>query len=273
MDGASKNNGWRPGTPEKDTDLQAGDRVLGTYRGEQYRATVLSCPGDAVRIEWAAPHDVWGPATLDRAQVEFVSRPEAEDPLARVLPGRLVDGGDTGVKLQNAFAGCDAVGVYFCDGDTPLEDTERLVDARAALARRGRGLGIALYELAPGDVSHRARLPEDCLSVAPEVVALVIANFRVLEICRVRRLPSLCVLSRSGEVLTYDGLEALADVDGFPWRGFESAATRRAELKQKAISAAGSLLAAVLVLFGAARVGGWLLALGGYARDRLKRGG
>lgn len=238
--------------------LAKGDRVLGNYRMDQYRATVLQVDGEDVVIEWAPPHNKWGPATLKRRDVEFVSRPKAEDPLAHLLPGRLVNGSGEDVELSEAYDGCDAIGLYFVTGETRPSATEELVRCRERLAANGMNFGLALVEFEPLPETvnhHRSHFPKDCLSIPLSNVGLVTAHFNLMEACRIRSFPSLCVVTRQGAVLTYDGMEAMAeDPDGFPWKHFKSKQTRRIQLKAKVINFCTRLAAFLLFSLGAYRV-------------------
>jgi len=235
-------------SPERGPSLEVGDRVLARYRGDQYRARVEAVDNMSVTVKWAPPHDRWGVATLDAADIELVSRPEKPDALAHLLPGALADPrGGPDLPLREAFRDVRAVGIYFVDTSTPPAETSRLAAFAASLPPGS--LGIAVYELgnerpdrgalngaaSPASLAgqHATLLP-GCLACKAENVALVLQNWNLVEVCRVRRLPSLCVATRASEILTYDGLEALSEQPlGFPWRGFKSRSTRRVELKER----------------------------------------
>lgn len=251
-----------------DGRIQPGDRVLGRYRTDEYRATVLAADGDDddVVVEWAPPHNKWGPATLKRRDVRFVSRPKPEHPLSTLLPGRLEDGSGDLVELDAAYDACDAVGIFFASGDTPPRATEAVVAARDALRRQRKRLGLALVEFDPAETAicrHRAKVPGDCYSVPAANVGLVVAHFNLMEACRVRELPSLCVVDpASGRILTYDGMDALDELpEGFPWDGFRSARTVKIERKARAMMVFAYFAGALLAGVGAYRVGGWLSSL------------
>ena len=62
------------------------------------------------------------------------------------------------------------------------------------------------------------------------------------------------VVSSSGEVFTRDGVEALCSTAEFPWRGYQSPATKRLEFKRKAIHFISLGVAGLLALLGAYRV-------------------
>ena len=100
-------------------------------------------------------------------------------------------------------------------------------------------------------------------------VGLVVAHYGLMENCRIRELPSLCVVDLQGRVLTTDGLDAMdEDPEGFPWDGFKSQKTLRLEFKTKCINGLTVLAGALLAGVGAYRVGGWIVSLLGSGAPR-----
>ncbi|KAH8047948.1 hypothetical protein JL720_15972 [Aureococcus anophagefferens] len=204
-----------------DGRIQPGDRVLGRYRTDEYRATVLAADGDDddVVVEWAPPHNKWGPATLKRRDVRFVSRPKPEHPLSTLLPGRLEDGSGDLVELDAAYDACDAVGIFFASGDTPPRDGGRRRRQRDAPGGNGNAWAW------PSSSSTRRRRPS--AGTAPRSRATAIPcrrerrprcrAFQPDGGLRARELPSLCVVDlASGRILTYDGMDALDELpEGF----------------------------------------------------------
>ena len=91
----------------------------------------------------------------------------------------------------------------------------------------GRKFGVALYELSsqmPGDVDmtlkakggHRVLLGDDANVLVVDSPETVVTNWNLFEVCSVRQLPALVVVSPSAEVFTRDGVEALCSTAEFP---------------------------------------------------------
>lgn len=249
-------------TPEK---LEAGDRVLGTYGDQTRRARVIDvdASGEKIVVEFSpTPRSASATSSLFSRDVSFVSRPAKPHALAHLLPPKLGDASGRAVALNDAFRGAEAIGVYIADrSPASAKATERL----AALRRRvgPERFGVAVYELAsPGNVDltlqakggHRGLLGDDANVLTVDAPQTVLENWNLLETCRVRELPALFVVSRTAEVYTSDGVEALSSALAFPWRGYQSPASRHLELKRRAIHACSMGAAGLLVLVGGLRV-------------------
>ena len=251
-------------TPAK---LEAGDRVLGTYGDETRRAVVrdVDATGEKIVVEFSpTPRSASQVSSMFARDVSFVSRPAKPHALAHLLPPKLGDALGRTVELSEAFRDAEAIGIYIVDQARPsAAATERLANLRRWVG--GRKFGVALYELSsqmPGDVDmtlkakggHRVLLGDDANVLVVDAPETVIQNWNLFEVCSVRQLPALVVVSPSAEVFTRDGVEALCSTAEFPWRGYQSPQTKRLEFKRKAIHACSLGVAGLLALLGAYRV-------------------
>ena len=251
-------------TPAK---LEAGDRVLGTYGDETRRAVVrdVDASGEKIVVEFSpTPRSASQVSSMFARDVSFVSRPAKPHALAHLLPPKLGDALGRTVSLEDAFRDAEAIGIFIVDQARPsAAATERLANLRRWVG--GRKFGVALYELSsqiPGDVDmtlkakggHRVLLGDDANVLVVDSPETVVQNWNLLEVCSVRSLPALVVVSPSAEVFTRDGVEALCSTAEFPWRGYQSPQTKRLEFKRKAIHACSLGVAGLLALLGAYRV-------------------
>ena len=251
-------------TPAK---LEAGDRVLGTYGDETRRAVVRDVDetGEKIVVEFSpTPRSASQVSSMFARDVSFVSRPAKPHALAHLLPPKLGDALGRTVNLEDAFRDAEAIGIYIVDQARPsAAATERLANLRRWVG--GRKFGVALYELSsqmPGDVDmtlkakggHRVLLGDDANVLVVDSPETVVTNWNLFEVCSVRQLPALVVVSPSAEVFTRDGVEALCSTAEFPWRGYQSPQTKRLEFKRKAIHACSLGVAGLLALLGAYRV-------------------
>lgn len=244
--------------------LEAGDRVLGTYGDQTRRARVIDvdASGEKIVVEFSpTPRSASATSSLFSRDVSFVSRPAKPHALAHLLPPKLGDASGRAVALSDAFRGAEAIGVYIADrSPASAKATERLADLRRRVGPAR--FGIALYEVDTGAADpalqakggHRGLLGDDANVLIVDAPQTVLENWNLLETCRVRELPALVVVSWTAEVYTSDGVEALDSALAFPWRGYQSPASRRLALKRRAIHACSMGAAGLLVLVGGLRV-------------------
>ena len=238
-------------TPAK---LEAGDRVLGTYGDETRRAVVrdVDATGEKIVVEFSpTPRSASQVSSMFARDVSFVSRPAKPHALAHLLPPKLGDALGRTVELSEAFRDAEAIGIYIVDQARPsAAATERLANLRRWVG--GRKFGVALYELSsqmPGDVDmtlkakggHRVLLGDDPNILVVDAPETVVTNWNLFEVCSVRQLPALVVVSPSAEVFTRDGVESRLSLLG--WRRVEEARSSVLSLYPAEHSAADILLA------------------------------
>ena len=259
-------------TPAK---LEAGDRVLGTYGDETRRPWYETSTRAARRSSSSSPtpRSASQVSSMFARDVSFVSRPAKPHALAHLLPPKLGDALGRTVNLEDAFRDAEAIGIYIVDQARPsAAATERLANLRRWVGGSKFGVADELSSQMPGDVDmtlkakggHRVLLGDDANVLVVDSPETVVTNWNLFEVCSVRQLPALVVVSPSAEVFTRDGVEALCSTAEFPWRGYQSPQTKRLEFKRKAIhaclarrrrliGAAGRLPRALLRALGAGR--------------------